>query len=77
MAEVLNDSLSQVQAIPSLGRRELARQWLGRARTWALRLAEYGLVQAAVQGVGAVAGILVIRNLSKNQYALFAITNSM
>jgi O-antigen/teichoic acid export membrane protein len=48
-----------------------------RVRIWLLRLTEFGLVQAGVQGLGALTGILIVRNLSKHEYALFAIANSM
>ncbi|MDT4953805.1 MAG: hypothetical protein QOJ02_1943 [Acidobacteriota bacterium] len=55
----------------------IREQWIPRLSVWLLRLAEFGLVQAAVQGLAALAGILIVRNLSKHQYALFAIANSM
>jgi len=48
-----------------------------RAKTWALRLAEYGLVQVGVQALTALAGLMIVRSLSKPEYALFAIANSM
>jgi hypothetical protein len=50
---------------------------LPRVGMWLSRLVEFGLVQAGVQTLTALAGILIVRSLSKNQYALFAITNSM
>lgn len=48
-----------------------------RIKQWTLRLAEYGLVQGLVQLLTAVAGLLIVRTLSKPEYALFAIANSM
>jgi hypothetical protein len=48
-----------------------------RARTWGLRLAEFGMVQGLVQAFTALAGLLIVRGLSKPEYALFAIANSM
>lgn len=50
------------------------RAWF---REWFLRLAEFGAVQALVQVFSAVAGLLIVRSLAKEDYALFAITNSM
>lgn len=44
---------------------------------WALRLAEFGFVQGLVQLLTAMAGLLVVRTLAKEEYALFAIVNSM
>jgi O-antigen/teichoic acid export membrane protein len=55
----------------------IREQWMPRLSVWLLRLAEFGLVQVVVQGLAALAGILIVRNLSKHQYALFAIANSM
>jgi O-antigen/teichoic acid export membrane protein len=46
-------------------------------KRWSLASAEYGLVQIAVQVLAALAGILIIRSMSKSEYALFAIANSM
>jgi O-antigen/teichoic acid export membrane protein len=48
-----------------------------RVKTWTLRLAEYGSVQIGVQALNAIAGLLIVRYLSKPEYALFAIVNSM
>jgi O-antigen/teichoic acid export membrane protein len=44
---------------------------------WALKIIEFGAVQVAVQLLGALAGLLIVRSLSKSEYALFAIANSM
>lgn len=49
-------------------------EWLKR---WTMRLVEFGAVQALVQVFSAVAGLLIVRSLAKEDYALFAITNSM
>jgi O-antigen/teichoic acid export membrane protein len=48
-----------------------------RIRNWGFRLAEFGFVQGLVQLLMAVAGILIVRSLSKHEYAFYAITNSM
>ncbi|MGE3779441.1 MAG: lipopolysaccharide biosynthesis protein [Pirellulaceae bacterium] len=46
-------------------------------RVWSLRLIEFGLVQAGVQLLNAVAGLVIIRSLPKSEYALFAVTGSI
>jgi len=46
-------------------------------KIWFFRLAEYGAVQVGVQALNAAAGLLIVRYLSKPEYALFAIVNSM
>ncbi len=43
--------------------------------SWILRLVEYGFVQCWVQAFTALAGLLLVRNMPKDQYALFAIAN--
>jgi O-antigen/teichoic acid export membrane protein len=60
-------SLDAVEAAPLYAR--LTR--------WAMIVLEFGAVQAAVQVLGALAGLLIVRSLSKSEYALFAIANSM
>lgn len=50
--------------------------WL-RARVWGLRVLEFGIVQAGVQLLNAIAGLLIVRAMPKGDYALFAIVNSM
>jgi O-antigen/teichoic acid export membrane protein len=50
------------------------RRWILK---WTGRVAEFGFVQIWVQVLGAVAGILIVRSLAKEQYALYAITNQM
>ena len=40
-------------------------------------IAEFGAVQVAVQGLLGVSALLIVRTLSKEDYALFAIANSM
>jgi O-antigen/teichoic acid export membrane protein len=50
------------------------RRWL---LDWAGRVAEFGFVQCVVQLLAGVAGILVVRTMAKEQYALYAITNQM
>ncbi|HKX08460.1 MAG TPA: hypothetical protein VJN67_09720 [Stellaceae bacterium] len=49
----------------------------GRLRRLAAMFLEFGLVQAAVQGLGFVTGILVVRLLAVDQYALYTIANTM
>jgi O-antigen/teichoic acid export membrane protein len=54
--------------------------WISRRQRfigWSMRIAEFGLVQGLVQVLTAIAGILLVRNLSKHDYALYAIANSM
>lgn len=46
-------------------------------KQWALRLLQFGLVQGMVQVLSATAGLLIVRTLAKQDYALFAIVNSM
>jgi len=56
------------------------RSLAGRTRWafgWAARLVEFGFVQCWVQLFTGVAGILIIRALAKEQYALYAIVNQM
>jgi O-antigen/teichoic acid export membrane protein len=48
-----------------------------RGTQWGRRLAEFGFVQGLVQLLTAVAGLLIVRTLTKHEYALFAIANSM
>jgi O-antigen/teichoic acid export membrane protein len=55
---------------------QLSGQW-PRLKQWSLRLAEFGFVQGLVQLLGAVAGLLIVRTLTKQEYALYAIANSM
>jgi O-antigen/teichoic acid export membrane protein len=50
------------------------RAWL---LQWTGRVAEFGAVQVGVQILAGLAGILVVRTLAKEQYALYAITNQM
>lgn len=47
------------------------------ARTWGLRLAEFGFIQGLVQLLTATAGLLIVRTMTKHDYALYAIANSM
>jgi hypothetical protein len=44
---------------------------------WGRRVAEYGFVQCWVQLLTAVAGLIIVRTLAKQDYALYAIANSM
>ena len=53
-----------------------SKKW-SRIKTWGLRLIEFGFVQGLVQLLSAIAGFLIIRGLSKPEYALFGIVNSM
>jgi hypothetical protein len=57
----------------SLELRGMAR----RLARWGLVIAEFGAVQMAVQALLAVSGLLIVRMLSKQEYALFAVANSM
>ena len=53
---------------------------LSRARWilgWATRVAEFSFVQCWVQLFTGLAGILIVRTMAKDQYALYAITNHM
>jgi len=49
-------------------------QW---AFGWAKRVAEFGIVQCWVQLFTGIAGILIVRTMAKDQYALYAIVNQM
>ena len=51
-------------------------QW-PRLKQWTFRLAEFGLVQGVVQLLTALAGFMIVRNMAKPEYALFAIVNGM
>jgi len=44
---------------------------------WTFRLAEFGAIQGIVQLLTALSGLLIVRSLAKQDYALFAIVNSM
>jgi hypothetical protein len=44
---------------------------------WTGRVAEFGFVQIWVQLLAGVAGILIVRTMAKQDYALYAITNQM
>src|ERR1044071_4278477 len=46
-------------------------------RRWTVAIAEFGAVQIIVQALLAVSGLLIVRSVSKEQYALFTIANSM
>jgi hypothetical protein len=48
-----------------------------RGTQWGMRLAEFGFVQGLVQLLSGVAGLLIVRTLSKPEYTLYAIVNSM
>jgi hypothetical protein len=47
------------------------------AARWTLIIVEFGAVQMLVQALLAVSGLIIVRTLSKEQYALFTIANSM
>ena len=49
----------------------------GRLRRWAAVFIEFSIVQAAVQGIGLVTGILVVRLLAVDQYGFYTIANTM
>src|ERR1043166_4716325 len=44
---------------------------------WSIRIARFGVIQGLVQLLLGIAGLLIVRSLSKSEYALFAIANSM
>src|SRR5258705_5877471 len=48
-----------------------------RAKYWTRVIGEFGATQSAVQVLTALAGLLIVRSLSKQEYALFAVANSM
>jgi len=50
---------------------------LARFRRWAAVLIEFSLVQVAVQIVGAVTGVVVVRLLDTRDYGLYTIANGM
>ena len=52
------------------------RRW-AKAKTWALRLAGFASVQLMVQAIGFASGILLVRSLSQEDYALFTIANTI
>ena len=58
-------------------RRVLALEDAGRLWRWAGLLGRFASVQVVVQAVGFLAGIILIRNLSVEQYAYFTIANSI
>jgi hypothetical protein len=43
---------------------------------WGLVVGEFGIVQVAVQAAGALAGFIIVRSLTKPEYALYAIANA-
>lgn len=49
----------------------------GRIPRWGLIAAEFSVMQLAVQLFTAAAGLVIVRSLSKQEYALFAIANAM
>ena len=49
----------------------------GRVFEWCQLLAGYSFIQAVAQGLGVFAAILVVRTLSKEDYACFVIVNSI
>ena len=54
--------------------------WLFSSRTiadWSVRIGRFGLIQGCVQLFLAAAGLVIIRSLPKNEYAIFVIVNSI
>jgi O-antigen/teichoic acid export membrane protein len=51
--------------------------WLPFFAKWIVTVTEFSLVQAGVQALGAVAGFLIVRSLSKPEFAFYVIVNSM
>ena len=49
----------------------------GRLRYWAGTLGRFGSVQLLVQIIMAVCGFLIVRSLSKPEYAIFVVSNTM
>jgi O-antigen/teichoic acid export membrane protein len=60
----------------SVGGSQAPGQWR-RLGDWGLRLLGFGFIQALAQLCTALAGLLIVRLLTKQDYALFAIANSM
>ena len=62
-----------------LGRplRDAAAGMAGHVRRWAPVLAKFVLVQLAVQAFGMLAGIVIVRTLAKQDYALYTIANTI
>jgi O-antigen/teichoic acid export membrane protein len=57
-----------------------ASGWLRSGTTfgkWAPLLAKFAFVQALVQAIGFAAGLLIVRNLPKREYAFYTIGNTM
>jgi O-antigen/teichoic acid export membrane protein len=50
------------------------RRWFA---SWTLKVLEFGFAQALVQLFLALSGLLIVRGLSKAEYAIFAVANSM
>jgi hypothetical protein len=71
----MNSAVSKIDLIAEQTT-DLYSRWT-RLKQWTFRLAEYGLVQGLVQLLTAAAGLLIVRKMSKADYALFAIGNSM
>jgi O-antigen/teichoic acid export membrane protein len=57
--------------------RSLDKFVLGPARRWARVFAKFTIIQAIAQLIGVLAGIVVVRLLAKQDYALYTIANSM
>lgn len=76
---VIGDPTSQALpqqglATPRINAFTARRRWL---LTWAGRVCEFSFVQCWVQLFTAASGLLVVRTLAKDQYALYAIASSM
>jgi O-antigen/teichoic acid export membrane protein len=67
---------SMTSSLSTLFKPVKPEQW-AHAKKWSLRLIEIGLVQGLVQFLTALTGLLIVRTLAKQDYAVYAITNSM
>jgi len=75
------NGLPQQPDVVGAGEENLAADpWIVRGRHlagWAARVAKFSSLQAIVQLLMALAGLIIVRHLSKTEYALFAIANSI
>lgn len=56
--------------------REVGIRFSARMRRWMPVIAKFMMVQAAVQGLSLLTGILIVRSLEKSDYALYTLANS-
>ena len=72
--DTLPDAFLPPTPTPAGSTAAIRRAWF---LTWTGRVAEFGFVQVWVQMLIGVAGIIIVRTMAKEQYALYAITNQM